>query len=144
MSQPIYKDIEDKFIPEPNSGCWLWIAAQDPRGYGRVNLLRRTGLRNRVRLAHRVVYEMYRGPIPKGLTLDHLCRVTSCVNPNHLEITTLWENQRRGMSLNAQNARKTHCMRGHEFTERNAIREGRTGRRCRICTRAHEARRRLP
>lgn len=70
--------------------CFMWKGAKDPLGYGRVN---RNG---HARLAHRVSYEEIHGPVPEGLTLDHLCRIPSCVNPAHLEAVTLGENLRRG------------------------------------------------
>jgi len=47
--------------------------------------------------AHRVFYQLFRGPIPAGLHLDHLCRVASCANPDHLEAVTPAENHRRSM-----------------------------------------------
>lgn len=72
------------------NGCWVWNGAKSPLGYGRVS---RDG---RWQEAHRVVYEDLRGPIPKGLSLDHLCRNPSCVNPDHLEPVTHRENLRRG------------------------------------------------
>ncbi len=75
------------------SGCWIWLGYVDIKGYARC---KPTG-RNNV-LAHRVLYEHYVGPIPDGLDLDHLCRVPSCVNPDHMEPVTRAENVRRGNS----------------------------------------------
>lgn len=72
--------------------CHIWQGAKCPHGYGRVNI------ENRTRQAHRVAYERGVGPIPEGLVIDHLCRVPSCVNPDHLEAVTHWENLRRGNS----------------------------------------------
>jgi hypothetical protein len=69
--------------------CWLWKRHINGTGYGMV----RDG---KLRLAHRVYYERAKGPIPEGLTLDHLCRQRHCVNPDHLEAVTLKENIRRG------------------------------------------------
>jgi hypothetical protein len=64
---------EAKYIPEPNSGCWLWTAALNPAGYGKIGRgSRRDGGPD---LAHRVSWRLYRGEIPQGLTLDHLCRM---------------------------------------------------------------------
>lgn len=71
---------------EPNSGCWLWDGADNGSGYGKF----------RGRYAHRVSFEMHKGPIPQGMHLDHLCRVPCCVNPSHLEPVTNAENARRG------------------------------------------------
>lgn len=74
---------------EPTGFCWLWTGGDSGNGYGR---LRWQGKRAG---AHRVVYEVLVGPIPEGLQLDHLCRVTMCVNPDHLEPVTLKVNQER-------------------------------------------------
>lgn len=69
--------------------CWLWIGTVDRWGYGQMKWQgRRPG-------SHRVAYELLVGPIPEGLTLDHLCRVPGCVNPAHLEPVTQAENNRR-------------------------------------------------
>ncbi len=78
-----------RYIADAQTGCWVWQHYLDPHGYGRC----KTG---RSSLAHRNVYEEHRGPIPEGLTLDHLCRNPPCVNPDHLEPVTNAENSRRG------------------------------------------------
>lgn len=72
-------------------GCWIWTAAKNARGYGSVGV---GG--NKSKLAHRHAYETIRGPIPHGLTIDHLCARKQCVNPWHMEPVTLSENSRRG------------------------------------------------
>jgi hypothetical protein len=107
--------------------CWLWNGARDANGYGRFYVGSRT-----IALAHRVSYEMSVGPIPQGLHLDHICRVTSCVNPDHLEAVTPRENLLRGIGPSAINARRTQCKRGHAFTEDNTYRH-RNQRYCRAC-----------
>ena len=89
---------ETKFDVQPN-GCWGWTAAKDPKtGYGNFSD-KPTG--RRMVNAHRMSWELYRGPIPAGLTIDHLCRNTSCVNPDHLEPVTQRENSRRGAEARA-------------------------------------------
>lgn len=84
----------DKILPEPNSGCWFWMGGLSERDYGVIYLERGRSIR-----AHRIAYEMTRGPIPEGLVIDHLCRVHCCVNPDHLEAVTQGENVRRGEAM---------------------------------------------
>lgn len=75
-----------------DDGCWLWTGKLNNSGYGSFGVgARGTGVRG----AHRWSYEYHVGPIPKGLQIDHLCRVRNCVNPGHLEPVTAAENNRR-------------------------------------------------
>lgn len=91
---------------------------------------------------HRVAYESLRGPIPKGLTIDHLCRNTICINPDHLEAVALTENIRRGFSPTAINRRKTKCPKGHEYTPRT-LHGKMDGRECKPCNTERSLRWRL-
>ena len=79
--------------------CWLWTGATDKRGYGKFGASSRkddSGVwRYKIVYTHRFAYEMFVGPIPQGLTIDHLCRVTTCCNPRHLEAVTLAVNINR-------------------------------------------------
>jgi len=120
----------DKVTADPNSGCWLWAASLSRDGYGQF-----APKRNALAGAHRYSYELHVGPIPKGLEIDHLCRVRSCVNPDHLEPVTPKENILRGTGLAAVNARKTHCRNGHKLSGENLYVTPDGRRDCRICRR---------
>lgn len=115
-------------------GCWQWEGATS-EGYA---TLRRKG---RTYLVHRLVYEEVTGPIPPGRQIDHLCRNRSCLNPAHMEVVTPRENTLRGEGVTAQNARKTHCPRGHPYNEGNTVLRARGGRGCRTCQREWSRRR---
>jgi len=82
----------DKVSPEPNTGCWLWFGAANKRGYGNIN----TGNGAFTYCAHRYFYIKLVGEIAEGVTIDHLCKTTRCVNPDHMEVVSLAENSRRG------------------------------------------------
>ena len=114
------------------NGCWLWTAKINRYGYGDF------GLKKRLVKAHRFAYTVTRGPIPDGLTLDHLCRVRNCVNPNHLEAVTQRVNTLRSESLSAQRARRTHCPAGHPYDEANTYVTKKNERMCRACHRDRE------
>ena len=133
---------EERFMrfvsPEPNSGCWLWMGTGDANGYG---MFRRTRSRAMSR-AHRVAFELFIGPIPATLILDHKCRVRGCVNPDHLEPVTYKENAVRG-DTGINSARKTHCPAGHEYNERNTYLDKSGRRHCRPCGYQSLKRRRL-
>jgi hypothetical protein len=119
--------------------CWLWTAARNPHGYGRVQI------NGSFHQAHRISYELTVGPIPDGLSLDHLCRVRNCVNPAHLEPVTNRVNGLRGVSPAAINAAKAECVNGHAFDEANTrVTAGPHGpkRQCRACDAEYHRRRR--
>lgn len=106
-----------------SDNCWLWTGAVSVQGYG-------IFMSNQ--MAHRYSYELFRETIPEGLVIDHLCRNKKCVNPDHLEPVTNKINILRGIAPSANNARKTHCKQGHEFTPDNTIIRG-ENRQCREC-----------
>lgn len=88
---PVAERLVRLSIPEPNSGCLLWLGSIDGDGYGRVGVGRRS------KRAHVVSYELENGPIPDGLEPDHKCRTRSCIEPTHLEPVTHKTNVQRGL-----------------------------------------------
>ena len=119
---------ESKFIPEPNSGCWLWTAATAGKGYGVIGY-RVAG--KRMEYAHRVSWMLNFGEIPDGMEVCHRCDVPACVNPDHLDSVTNRVNMLRGFGPSAANAAKTACIRGHN--DWRMLGDG--ARECRPCKR---------
>ena len=125
--------------PQPN-GCLEW-QGYTQRGYGRMRLA------DSFVLAHRLSYEMYVGPIPDGKQIDHLCFNPPCVNPDHLEVVTPRENQRRRALKNR--SEWTTCQSGKHPYPENRVLEPSSGRyRCLLCRREaqrrYKAKRRRP
>lgn len=105
------------------TGCWIWKDHVNRLGYGT------TSICGKHWMAHRASYHHLVGPIPDGLTLDHLCRNTRCINPAHLEPVPLAVNMRRRYGSTQP---LTHCVAGHLFDQENTYRHGRK-RYCRKC-----------
>ena len=126
---PVAGRFWDKVKPAPAFDCWEWTATKD-KGYGRVSV---GGV---PKGAHRVAWEILRGPIPPGLTIEHECKNPGCVNPWHMDLWPQWKNSAGATN---QNVEKTHCVRDHEFTPENTrtlppLAPGRSPRRsCRKC-----------
>lgn len=115
---------------EDTGTCWNWTGALQTRGYGSVGISD-----GRTSLAHRRSYELLVGPIPEGLTIDHLCFNKRCINPAHLEPVTGAENTRRSL------ARQTHCKSGHPLFGENLriqVRNGNAHRICLTCSREYK------
>ncbi|MFE3495288.1 HNH endonuclease signature motif containing protein [Streptomyces sp. NPDC059175] len=123
-------------------GCVIWTAGLNG-GYGVICV------GDAPRRAHRVAYELFVGPIPQGLQLDHLCHTRDigcpggecihrrCINPHHLEPVTNQENARRSPhTLVGSNVRKTHCPQGHPYSGENLRLGARGMRYCRACSMA--------
>lgn len=90
----IKERFDQKWVPEPFSGCWLWIGAQRVKGYGGFNVGRKCYF------AHRFAFELYKGPIPEGKSVLHDCDVRLCVNPSHLHPGTNFDNMREARDRN--------------------------------------------
>ncbi len=120
-------------VEKDQSGCWLWTAAINQFGYGSTG---KGPGKPGTMLAHRFAYEYLVGSIPPGMTIDHLCRVRNCVNPQHLEPVPYAENRRR------EYERRTVCKNGHPVTTENiAHRPDRpNARECRACRVLHRER----
>lgn len=120
-----------RLVAITSTDCWIWTGAK-ARGYGSIYIGRKN------RKTHRVSYELFVGPIPKGLHLDHICRNPSCCNPAHLEPVTHAENARRGIAgqyMRERMASKEVCAKGHSYQE-NEYRSPKTGyRHCKECSR---------
>lgn len=129
------------------NGCWPWIGAKTPKGYGHIKQGRKTVS------SHRIAYELWVGTIPDGHELDHTCHTADeacrggndcphrgCMNAEHLEPVSGTENILRGRCPSAVNARKTECVHGHPFNPENTYLTPRGHRMCRICKRAAKKR----
>lgn len=108
-------------------GCMEWRGCFQLNGYGYLN---KDGRKIR---AHRAAYELFVGPIPSGMHLDHLCRNRACVNVTHLEAVTCRVNLLRGTGPTATRANQAQCKRGHSFDEPNTYYRPNGTRCCRVC-----------
>lgn len=111
-----YRPLEERFWEkvEPTGFCWNWTASTR-NGYGQISV---GGRKGRIAGAHRVAYELLIGPIPDGLVIDHLCRNTLCVNPDHLEPVTVRENALRAPVIGRKPYDVEMCKKGlHRMDE---------------------------
>lgn len=117
---------------DKSGDCWVWTASINKKGYGWFKF------GGRMMLAHRVSYELEIGEITDGLLVLHRCDNPSCVNPEHLYLGDHDTNMADRVSRRtAANARKTHCLNGHELSGSNlyVYPSGRK-RECRTCQRS--------
>lgn len=119
---------EENYIPEPNSGCWLWIKSFRPSGYGRFFL------DNKTFGAHRFSWSLVNGPIPKGKQINHTCDVKSCVNPQHLYPGTQLDNMRDAKARKrCHNQNVVTCPKGHPYNYENTYVDRQGYRFCKKC-----------
>lgn len=122
--------------------CWPWTGSLYKFGYGRLAVKRANGTWHS-RVAHIVSFEIHHGPVPEGLTVDHVCHNGDlscdggndcphrrCVNPAHLEAVTRKVNANRS---HCHNGSKTHCPQDHEYTPDNIYWRKDGSRVCRTC-----------
>lgn len=122
------------WVQKDSSGCWLWGGALEKTGYGA------SWYKGKKISSHRLAYILFKGNLPRGhiKTIDHLCRNPRCCNPDHLELVEHKVNVMRGVGLSKQNALKTHCKRGHRFTDSNTYLTKAGSRSCKKCMALHQ------
>lgn len=133
IARPIKERFDEKIAVSTTrfyneTPCWEWQGWLNDEGYAYFNLTRKKKVR-----AHKLAWELYVGENLSGSELDHTCRNRKCVNPDHLELVSHKENMLRGNTVNAINAAKTHCIRGHPFDEANTRIRSNGWRACRKC-----------
>lgn len=128
MSESQYIGRFLKKIQVLDNGCWQWTGGKNLKNYGRFTYA------GRLQPSHRFAYFYFYNEIDETLTIDHLCKNHSCVNPLHLEQVTIRENIFRGNGVSVINSQKTHCSKGHEFSLDNVY-IWKNERRCIKCSR---------
>ena len=129
--KPTIERFEEKFIPEPMSGCWLWMGAHNTYWYGQIW----DPVKKKIVLCTHWIYEYTFGhPVPSGLYACHKCDNPHCVNPRHLFIGGSSANMLDASAKKRiRNSAKDRCLRGHMFDEENTIIRSNKRRGCRMC-----------
>lgn len=127
MNEVQLRNFIDKIEVDILEGCWDWTACKLDGSHGGFRL------NGKIEYAHRVSYMYWKTTIPENMQIDHLCRNRSCVNPQHLETVAPKENILRGIGIAAINAKKTHCIHGHELIPKNTYIRKNGNRQCILC-----------
>lgn len=120
-----YRPLKDRFWSkvEKTAGCWIWRGATQTSGHGRFGVLQENG-KNKLMLVHRYSWELANGPIPPGLCVCHNCPGgdnASCINPSHLFLGTLADNNRDSQQKGTRPHGATHSARIKQFVTRGDI-----------------------
>lgn len=137
MTGPVRRSLKERlykhFVPEPNTGCWLWNAHTLPNGYGQIGNF--FGKKRVTLLAHRASWAVHFGEIPVKEQVLHRCDVKACINPQHLFLGSQKENMRDMWSKNRQAGqfkKQAYCKNGHLLTEDNTY-KSKKYRQCKTC-----------
>jgi hypothetical protein len=137
---PVSVRLERNSIPEPNSGCTLWLGSSNKEGYGRI------GVSGRSELATHAALRVAGREVPRGMLACHTCDNPYCINPDHLYVGTHQDNMRDMVRKRRGTLARTHCPQGHPYSGKNLRINAHGYRTCLTCTQAasrksYEARR---
>lgn len=148
QAKPINERFDTKYVPVPESGCWLWTGSVDQNGYGRIGGYDENG-KYRPLIATRVSLAIHGRPVPAGMDACHKCDTPACVNPDHLFIGTHKANGQdmvaKGRATQGGHLRnRSVCANGHQLSGENlGTRSDGQGRACRACKRESQRRYRV-
>lgn len=144
LTEENYDGVVDLFLRQINytETCWLWTGTVAVNGYGVMNIRNGKRANKKQGKVHRLSWEIANERrVPVGLTIDHTCVVSLCVNPAHLEPVTSRVNLLRRWERFRAN-RPSHCFNGHEYTPETSKIAKRGTLVCRLCERAADKRHR--